>query len=103
QVDSRRRAALWSLVWIGAALGFNVFVALHFGSTAGEQFFAAYLLEKSLSVDNLFLFLVIFGALGIPPTEQHRVLTFGIIGAFVTRFVFIVAGVAALHRWHQIT
>lgn len=102
-VDSRRRAILWSLVWVGVALGFNLFVAVHFGSEAGEQFFAAYLLEKSLSVDNLFLFLVVFGALGIPITEQRRVLTWGIVGALLTRAVFIVAGVAALHRWHELT
>jgi tellurite resistance protein TerC len=101
--DSKRRAIMWSAVWIGAALAFNAFVAIAFGAEAGEQFLAAYLLEKSLSVDNLFLFLVIFGALGIPAADQHRVLTFGIVGAVVTRCVFIVAGVAALHRWHEIT
>ncbi|MDB4953646.1 MAG: ygjT [Myxococcales bacterium] len=103
QVDSRRRAVMWSVIWIGAALAFNGFVALHFGAEAGEQFLAAYLLEKSLSIDNLFLFLVIFGALRIPASEQHRVLTFGIIGALVTRCLFIVGGVAALHRWHEVT
>jgi tellurite resistance protein TerC len=103
RVDSKRRAVIWSMIWIGAALAFNVFVALHFGAEAGEQFLAAYLLEKSLSIDNLFLFLVIFGALGIPAAEQRRVLTFGIIGALVTRCLFIVAGVAALQRWHEVT
>jgi tellurite resistance protein TerC len=102
-VDSRKRAIIWSLVWVGVALAFNAFVAMNFGAAAGEQFFAAYLLEKSLSVDNLFLFLVVFGALGIPLTEQRRVLTWGIVGALLTRAVFIVAGVAALHRWHELT
>src|SRR3954447_5200737 len=90
RVDSRRRAVMWSVIWIGAALAFNVLVAVHFGGEAGEQFLAAYLLEKSLSIDNLFLFLVIFGALGIPASEQRRVLTFGIMGALVTRCLFII-------------
>lgn len=102
-VDSRRRALLWSLGWIGVAVGFGVFVTLKFGGEAGEQWFAAYLLEKSLSIDNLFLFVVVFGALAIPRTEQRRVLTWGILGALGTRMLFIVTGAAALERWHWIT
>ena len=101
--DSRRAAIMWSAAWIAVALGFNVFVAAQFGREAGEQFLAAYLLEKSLSVDNLFLFIVIFGELRIPRTEQRRVLTFGILGALLMRCVFIVLGAAALQRWHEIT
>src|SRR5262245_18535538 len=103
RVDSRRRALLWSAGWIIVALGFGGFVWAYFGAEAGQQFLAAYLLEKSLSVDNLFLFLVIFGALGIPTTEQRRVLTWGIIGALVTRALFIAAGAAILQRWHEVT
>jgi tellurite resistance protein TerC len=103
QVDSRRRALGWSLVWIAAAIGFGVFVVAQFGAPAGEQYFAAYLLEKSLSVDNLFLFLVIFSALGIPSHEQRRVLTWGILGALVTRGLFIAIGAAVLVRWHEVT
>jgi tellurite resistance protein TerC len=101
--DSRRSAILWSIAWIGVALAFNGFVWVKLGAEAGEQFLAAYLLEKSLSVDNLFLFLVIFGELRIPRTEQRRVLTFGILGALATRLVFIVLGAAALARWHEVT
>ncbi len=100
RADSKRGALIWTAVWIAAALGFNLFVALYFGAEAGEQFLGAYLLEKSLSIDNLFLFLVIFGALGIPRTEQRRVLTWGILGALIMRAVFIAAGIAMLHRWH---
>jgi len=100
RVDSRRRALIWSLFWIGVALGFNIFVWAHFGAEAGEQFLAAYLLEKSLSVDNLFVFLLVFGALGIPPSEQRRVLTWGILGAIATRGALIFAGAAAVHHWH---
>ncbi len=102
-VDSRRRAVLWSVGWIGVAVGFGVFVTVKFGGEAGEQWFAAYLLEKSLSIDNLFLFVVVFGALAIPRTEQRRVLTWGILGALGTRMLFIVTGAAALQRWHWIT
>jgi tellurite resistance protein TerC len=101
--DSRRSAVLWTLAWIGIAAGFGVFIAIQFGGTAAEQFAAAYLLEKSLSLDNLFLFIVIFATLGIPRTEQRRVLTFGILGALLTRLLFIMLGAAALHRWHELT
>ena len=102
-VDSRRRALAWSAAWIGVAISFGVFVTLRFGGTAGEQWFAAYLLEKSLSIDNLFLFVVVFGALAIPRAEQRRVLTWGILGALVTRALFIITGTEALERWHWIT
>jgi tellurite resistance protein TerC len=97
--DSRKRAILWSVAWIAAALAFNGWVAVRFGAEAGEQFLAAYLLEKSLSVDNLFVFLVIFRALEIPQSEQRRVLTWGILGALLTRGAFIAVGAAVLERW----
>lgn len=101
-VDSRRRALLWSLGWVTLALGFNGFVAYWFGREAGEQFLAAYLLEKSLSVDNLFVFLLVFSALSIPVTEQRRVLTWGIAGAILTRGALIFIGAAAVQRWHSL-
>src|SRR4051812_27028656 len=69
RIDSRRRALVWTVVWVAVAVVFGVFVALYFGAAAAEQYFAAYLLEKSLSVDNLFLFVVVFAALGIPSAE----------------------------------
>lgn len=103
RVDSRRRALVWTVVWIAAAVVFGAVVAVWFGADAAEQYFAAYLLEKSLSVDNLFVFVVVFGALDIPVSEQRRVLTWGIIGALVTRAVFIAAGAAILQRWHEVT
>lgn len=102
RIDSKRRALLWSIGWIVIALAFNVFVAVRFGLDAGEQFLAAYLLEKSLSVDNLFVFLLVFTALRIPVTEQRRVLTWGIAGAILTRGVLIFAGAAAVARWHSL-
>jgi tellurite resistance protein TerC len=103
RIDSRGRALAWSVVWVAAAVVFGGFVALWFGADAAEQYFAAYLLEKSLSIDNLFVFVVIFGALGIPTSEQRRVLTWGIIGALVTRALFIALGAALLQRWHEVT
>jgi tellurite resistance protein TerC len=103
RVDSRRRALVWTVVWIAAAAVFGAVVAVWLGADAAEQYFAAYLLEKSLSVDNLFVFVVVFGALDIPVSEQRRVLTWGILGALVTRAVFIALGAAILHRWHEIT
>ena len=102
-VDSRRRALVWTVVWIAAAVVFGAVVAAWFGAEAAEQYFAAYLLEKSLSVDNLFVFVVVFGALDIPVSEQRRVLTWGILGALVTRFAFIALGAAILERWHEVT
>jgi tellurite resistance protein TerC len=103
RIDSRRRALVWTVVWIAAAVVFGAAVAVWLGADAAEQYFAAYLLEKSLSVDNLFVFVVVFGALDIPLSEQRRVLTWGILGALVTRAVFIALGAAILHRWHEIT
>lgn len=102
-VDSKKRALVWTLIWVVVSLAFNVFVLVWFGRTAGEEFLAAYLLEKSLSVDNLFVFLLVFGALGIPATEQRRVLTWGILGAIIMRGVLIFAGAAAVQQWHALT
>jgi tellurite resistance protein TerC len=102
RIDSKKRALTWSLGWIAVALLFNLFVAIHFGLAAGEEFLAAYLLEKSLSVDNLFVFLLVFGALGIPAAEQRRVLTWGIAGAVISRGVLIFVGAAAIQQWHSL-
>lgn len=99
---SRRAAILWSVLWISAALGFAVWVGVRLGRSQAEDFLAAYLLEKSLSVDNLFVFLLVFSRLRMTPSEQHRVLTWGIVGALVFRGIFIGVGSAALMRWHEL-
>ena len=96
----RRQGIIWSAAFIAVSLVFAGFVGVAFGGGVALEFLTAYLVEKSLSVDNLFVFLVIFGRLRIPKTEQHRVLFWGILGAFVTRAAFIVAGTAMLERWH---
>ena len=98
---SRRTAIVWSLVWVGVALAFGGVVTAWFGRAAGEQYLAAYLLEKSLSIDNLFVFVLVFTALGIPSLQQRRVLTWGIFGAFAMRGLFVWLGLATLERWHS--
>lgn len=99
----RRQAVIWSLVWIGVSLLFAAFVGVEFGSHVAQEFLTAWLVEKSLSVDNLFVFLVIFGRTKIPRSEQHRVLFWGILGAFGTRALFIAAGSAILSRFEVAT
>ena len=99
----RRAALVWSGVWIGVSLLFAAWVGIQFGSQAWHEFLTAWIVEKSLSIDNLFVFLVIFRTLKVPKDEQHRVLFWGIIGAFITRALFIAAGSAILSRWHFAT
>jgi tellurite resistance protein TerC len=99
---SRRAAIIWSVVWIAAALAFAVWIGVRLGRAAAEDFLTAYLMEKSLSIDNLFVFLLVFGQLKMKPAEQHRVLFWGILGALVFRGIFIAAGTAVLQRWHEV-
>jgi tellurite resistance protein TerC len=95
-----KEALGWSAVWIGLALAFNAWLGWQFGRQVGVEFLTGYLIEKSLSLDNIFLFVVIFGALGIPALYQHRVLFWGILGAVALRAVMIFAGAALLERFH---
>jgi len=97
---SVRHALGWTVVWIVLALLFNLFVLLRFGPGPGAEFLTGYLIEKSLSVDNLFVFLVIFRAMAVPAAYQHRVLFWGILTALVLRAGMIFAGVALLARFH---
>ncbi|MEW5717817.1 MAG: hypothetical protein AB1817_04250, partial [Chloroflexota bacterium] len=86
---SIKEAALWSIVWIALALMFNIGVYFWRGPEVALEFFTGYLLEKSLSVDNLFVFVLIFSAFSVPALYQHRVLFWGILGALVMRGLFI--------------
>ena len=97
-----KEAILWSGFWILLALIFNVGVYFFLDHTKALEFFTAYVLEKSLSVDNLFVFLLIFGYFNIKPKYQHRILFWGIIGALVMRAVFIFAGVALIQHFSWI-
>jgi tellurite resistance protein TerC len=101
-VVSVKEAATWSLIWISLALAFNAFVLVRFGQDRALQFFQAWLIEKALSVDNLFVFLAAFSFFAVPAQLQHRVLFWGIFGALVTRGVFIVAGAALLAAFHWV-
>jgi len=94
-----KEALLWSAFWIGLAMIFNVGVYFVEGKKAAFDFFTAYLLEKSLSVDNLFVFIMIFGFFKINPEYQHRILFWGILGALVMRAIFIFAGVALIEKF----
>ncbi|MEU7135757.1 TerC family protein [Streptomyces sp. NPDC046261] len=94
-----REAAMWSWAWIGLAVVFGVVVFLVVGTDAGVEYTTAWLLEKSLSVDNLFVFALIFGYFRVPRAYQHRVLFFGVLGALVFRGVFLAAGVAVVSRF----
>jgi tellurite resistance protein TerC len=95
-----REALAWSAVWIALALTFGGWVWLRHGPDSGLAYLTGYVIEKSLSVDNIFVFVVIFGALGIPPRSQHRVLYWGILSALVLRGAMIAGGTALLHRFH---
>jgi tellurite resistance protein TerC len=97
-----REALAWSLVWIALALAFGAYVWLRHGAGSGLAYLTGYVIEKSLSVDNIFVFVVIFGALGIPALYQHRVLFLGILSALVLRGAMIAAGAALLERFHWI-
>lgn len=95
-VMSTRGAMLATVFWIAVAFAFGGFVFLNLGSEAGKTYISGYLIEKSLSLDNVFVFLLVMSAFAIPIEQQHRLLTFGIIGALLLRAVFILAGAAAL-------
>jgi tellurite resistance protein TerC len=110
-VPSRKETTAWSIVWISLALAFNVFiyflVSSHHGdsvlaATKAKEFFTGYLIELSLSVDNLFVFLLIFSYFKVPKEFQHRVLFWGIMGALVMRMVMIFAGAELVERFHWI-
>jgi tellurite resistance protein TerC len=97
---TRRETLLWSLVWIGLAIGFGLFIAYEFGAQHATLFATGYLIELSLSVDNLFVFLLIFTFFKVPKKYQHRVLFWGVMGALVMRMLMIFAGAALIESFH---
>lgn len=98
-----KTALAWSLGWIAAALLFNMYIVWHDGLQKGIEFFTAFLIEKSLSIDNLFVFLLIFTFFKVPTHLQRRVLYLGILEAFVLRLVLIAAGVSLIGAFHWLT
>jgi tellurite resistance protein TerC len=97
---SFREATLFSVFWIALGLTFGAVVWIWMGHQAGGEYLAGYLIEKSLSVDNIFVFALIFSYFGVPAKYQHRVLFWGIVGALVFRAAFIAGGAALLERFH---
>jgi tellurite resistance protein TerC len=91
-----REAVAWSVFYIGVAIAFGVVFAMQTGGDYGTEYFAGYIVEKSLSVDNLFVFVIIMTTFAVPQEHQHKVLTFGIIIALVLRAIFIALGAALL-------
>ncbi|MDX6320845.1 MAG: tellurite resistance protein TerC [Propionibacteriaceae bacterium] len=91
-----REAAAWSIFYVAVAVAFGIWFTVAYGGNFGTQFFAGYIVEKSLSVDNLFVFVIIMSTFAVPEEHQHKVLTFGIILALIMRAIFIAVGAALL-------
>jgi tellurite resistance protein TerC len=101
-VVSVKEAAIWSAVWVTLALGFNYGIYHFMGEQAGLEFLAGYLIEKALSVDNIFVIVLILSYFRVPPKYQHRVLFWGILGALLMRGVMIGLGAYLIHRFDWI-
>jgi tellurite resistance protein TerC len=98
-----REALAWSFTWIGLACAFAVLIFFRYGHATTVEFVTGYVIELSLSVDNLFIFLLIFRYFRVAPDHQHKVLFWGIVGALVMRAIFIVVGIGLIRRFHWIT
>ena len=97
---SIKEALTWTGVWITIAMVFNLFVYWQFGEEKAVEYFTAYIIEKSLSVDNIFVIIIIFSYFDVPKAYQHKVLFWGILGALVMRVIFIFAGIELIHKFH---
>ena len=97
-----REAITWSAVWIMLALIFNAGIWYYFGEVKAVEFLTGYVIEKSLSVDNIFVFVLIFTSFQVPAIYQHKVLFWGVLGALVMRIIFILAGVTLIAKFHWI-
>jgi len=97
---STKKALLWVLFWIGLAMVFNAGVYIFMGQEKALEFLGGFVIEKSLSVDNLFLFIMVFSSFGIRPEYQRRVLNYGIAGALILRLIFVLLGVTIVNMFH---
>ena len=97
-----REALIWSAVWIALALAFNGAVYYFLGPQKGLEFLTGYVIEKALSVDNIFIFVVLFTTFAVPREQQHRVLYWGVIGALIMRGLMIGLGTALIERFHWV-
>lgn len=97
-----KEALTWSVIWIAMALIFNAGIWYYLGEVKAIEFLTGYIVEKSLSVDNIFVFILVFSAFAVPSIYQHKVLFWGIIGALIMRAIFIFAGVTLIEKFHWI-
>ena len=97
-----KEAIIWTIVWISLALVFNLFVFFEFGKIKALEFLTGYVIEYSLSVDNIFVFILIFSYFAVKAQYQHKILFWGILGALIMRGIFIFTGVALINRFHWI-
>src|SRR2546421_5365135 len=97
-----REALISTGIWVGVALAFAVVLALWRGGGLATQYLAGYLIEWSLSVDNVFVFVLVLSHFAVPPEYQHRVLFWGVVGAILLRLGFVLGGAALLHRFHWV-
>ena len=97
-----REAGIWSAVWVALALAFNAGLYFVWGAKPALEFLTGYLIEKSLSVDNVFVFVMLFSFFAVPEKYQHRVLLWGVLGALLMRGVFIMAGAYVLQQFHWV-
>lgn len=95
-----REALIWTSVWITLAMVFNLFIYYYFDKETAIEFFTGYVIEKSLSIDNIFVIIMIFSYFNVPKAYQHKVLFWGILGALVMRVIFILSGIELIHRFH---
>ncbi|MDO9594729.1 MAG: TerC family protein [Lutibacter sp.] len=97
-----KEALIWSAVWISMAMVFNYGIYVYMGEIKAMEFLTGYVIEKSLSIDNLFVFIMIFSYFNVDKKYQHKVLFWGILGALIMRSIFIFAGVALINKFHWI-
>jgi len=97
-----KEALAWSIVWVVISLLFNLYIWYDFGTQKALEFFTGYIVEKALSVDNIFVFIVIFSYFSVPADYQHKVLFWGVLSAIIMRAIFIVAGAALIAQFHWI-
>lgn len=97
-----REAAAWSIVWVTLGVAFGGYIWMEYGAEFGQQYYAGYLIEKSLAVDNVFVWAIIFAFFGVPREFQHRVLFLGVLGALVFRGIFIALGAVLIDNFSWI-
>jgi tellurite resistance protein TerC len=97
-----KRDIIFSIIWIGIGLAFGAIIFFEFGSEEGLKYITAYVTEKALSIDNLFVFIVIFTYFAVPFERQHKTLFYGIVGAIIFRATFIYVGVELIERFHVV-